>query len=398
MISGRTFNLACNFHATRDGAESANIESVMAAQRNPHPSQQALAQPPQPPFEPVRVTKSAAPPTATQGTARQSNASWDEPACQLIPKSSLESILGFQYGDPKIVPVDENSVPFGSLGIIALSSCQYATVAEHKSGVTLTVWYTKNLDPGIAKDYFFHYLQERLTGRDDVTVPGFPYPAVFRNAPRGTYFFKGGPNGLTILMVDSYVMPQDSTNGEEVHVARAKEIALKILGLPQPPKSLAASPPTAPAGIVTKPKVYWETYYRTDLIRQVFEGHFVASFDSAQQFKMLFTTYVEMFSAHCSAYLPARHEAFTITSQQTGQTSTVEVDPRFAPKYQQYFESLIRTAGQSPADALAIASGRVDASDYFAPGTDVMKFFQSETCQSAAMRQLGENLLRTAGN
>lgn len=30
------------------------------------------------------------------------------------------------------------------------------------------------------------------------------------------------------------------------------------------------------------------------------------------------------------------------------------------------------------------------------PGLDVIKFFKTETCQSAAMRQLGENLLRAA--
>jgi hypothetical protein len=41
-------------------------------------------------------------------------------------------------------------------------------------------------------------------------------------------------------------------------------------------------------------------------------------------------------------------------------------------------------------------SGKVSPTAYFDPGTDVIKFFETETCQSAAMRQLSENLLRAA--
>jgi hypothetical protein len=104
----------------------------------------------------------------------------------------------------------------------------------------------------------------------------------------------------------------------------------------------------------------------------------------------------------------ARHESVTITqvttktdrygnvvNQQEGQSATVEVDSRFALKYRKYGE-LLTSSQQSLGAAMGIMSGRVSASSYFDPGTDMIKFFGTETCQSAAMRQLSENLLRAA--
>ena len=41
-------------------------------------------------------------------------------------------------------------------------------------------------------------------------------------------------------------------------------------------------------------------------------------------------------------------------------------------------------------------SGNDSLSNMLAPGLDMQKFFATEKCQSAAMRQLGENLLRGA--
>jgi hypothetical protein len=431
-VAGKiTYGNCGAFQATRDQAKPAHLTRVVppngasaagssaAVVDNPTTRTARPTLPsaefPISPAAPAIKTTAAAPPPAAEGIVRTSTASWDKPACQLIPKASLESILGFQYSDPKIVPVDENSVPFGSLGIIASSCCRYVSAPEGKSGVVLTLWHTKDLDPALAKDYFYHYLEKKLTGRHDVTSPGFPYPAVFSNVDGGTYFFKGGPNGLTILMVESYV-PLDVTNGEEVHVDRAKKIALEILRLPQPTQALPASartttpaPSPATAGIISKPKAYWETYYRSELIMQVFDGNFSGDLNSSTQFRMLFGTYVDMFSEKCHAYLPARHETITlaqattktdrhgnVVSREEGQPWTVDVDSRFAPKYRQYAESLLATSPETLAGALAIASGRVSQSAYFAPGTDVITFFKIETCQSPAMHQFGENLLRAA--
>jgi hypothetical protein len=165
----------------------------------------------------------------------------------------------------------------------------------------------------------------------------------------------------------------------------------------------AAPAQLASQGLVRKSKAYWDAY-QTDLIRQVFDGGFGDAVDSYIQFRVLFDSYVDMFSKNCSASLPAHHEAVTVTqvtterdrygnvvSQVQGQSYTVEVDSRFAPYYREYHESLATSAA-----GLALASGRVSANTYLAPGLDMAKFVETESCKSAAMRQLGENLLRAA--
>jgi hypothetical protein len=183
---------------------------------------------------------------------------------------------------------------------------------------------------------------------------------------------------------------------------------------PAPPSAAAIAAyrkDSAPAvlaspGLVRKSQAYWSGY-GTDIIRQVFDGGFGYDLGTSPQFQLLFNTYVEFFSKQCRAYLPAHHEAVTITqvttkrdrygnviSQQNGQPATVEVDSRFAAKYRQYWKSLT-SPQQSLGVALGVMSGR-GANAYFDPGTDTIKFFETETCQSAATRQLGENLLRAA--
>jgi hypothetical protein len=171
----------------------------------------------------------------------------------------------------------------------------------------------------------------------------------------------------------------------------------------------AASPRVAPKGLVRKSERYWDAY-RTDIIRKVFDGGFGSDVDSSVEFKLLFTTYVESFSENCPGYLPPHHEVVTVTQvtsqknqygnvvgQEEGQPVTLQVDSRFAPYYRKYGESLTSSSSADTfASVFAVLSGRKTASDTFAPGLDIDQFFKTETCQSAAMRQLGENLLRAA--
>jgi hypothetical protein len=171
----------------------------------------------------------------------------------------------------------------------------------------------------------------------------------------------------------------------------------------------AASPRVAPKGLVRKSERYWDAY-RTDIIRKVFDGDFGSDVDSSVDFKVLFTTYVESFSENCSGYLPPHHEVVTFThvttqtnrygnvvSQEESQPGTCEVDSRFAPYYRKYGESLgSSSSGDAFAAALEVWSGKKTVSDTFAPAFDIKQFFKTETCQSAAMRQLGDNLLRAA--
>jgi hypothetical protein len=321
----------------------------------------------------------------------------EKTACQLIAKSTLESIVGVHFFAAKSGPADEKVVSLIAPRIIASSSCQYFA---DRGGVTLTIWYTEPFSPKIAKYDLLNYEEHNLTGGDDVTSRDFPYPAAFTSIGSGTYVFKNGPKGLTVLEVESNV---SATEGETAQVARDKKIALKILGLPGPQQRLSAH--AATGGIIYLPAAYWYAY-RTDIIRQVVEGDFQSDWDSSSQFQDAFATYVEGFSTHCRAYLPANHVTLRVTqtevrtngygnviSQRQLLGGTVEVDPRFVPKYQEYSES---DSAEGLADALAVASGRLTMDDIFAAANDMIKFFSIETCQSPVMHQLGENLLRAA--
>jgi len=175
----------------------------------------------------------------------------------------------------------------------------------------------------------------------------------------------------------------------------------------KPPATPATASASAAAALVSQPQNYWSGY-RTDLIRQVFDGGFGSDVDDDPQFKLLFNTYVEAFSSGCRAYLPAQHESVVVskvttrtdrygnvTQQSREQQGTVEVDSRFASKYRAYGNALSSSANGLSV-ALGVASGRSSLNDTMAPALDIFQFFKAEACQSPAMRQLGENLLRGA--
>jgi len=170
-----------------------------------------------------------------------------------------------------------------------------------------------------------------------------------------------------------------------------------------------ASPRIPPKGLVRKSERYWDAY-RTDIIRKVFDGDFGNDVDSSTEFKVLFTTYIESFSTNCPGYLPPHHEVVTVTrvtsqtnqygsvvGREEGQPVTLQVDSRFAPYYRKYGESLTSSSSADTfANVFAVLSGKKTPGDIFAPGLDVEQFFKTETCKSAAMGQLRENLLRAA--
>jgi hypothetical protein len=180
---------------------------------------------------------------------------------------------------------------------------------------------------------------------------------------------------------------------------------------PKPPaeKPPAVAPSTNASttpGIMNEPEGYWKSY-RTDLIRQVFDGGFGSDVDEDPRFKLLFNTYVEAFSSNCSAYVPAKHETVVVsevttrtdrygtTTQSVTPKGTVEVDSRFAAKYRQYANQLSSGANGFRV-AVGVSSGRTTVNDVMAPANDVQQFFKAEQCQSAAVLQMGENLLRGA--
>jgi len=174
-------------------------------------------------------------------------------------------------------------------------------------------------------------------------------------------------------------------------------------------EALKNAPPAqlASKGLVRKSAAYWDAY-QTDIIRQVFDGGFGSDVDNDRRFMLLFCTYVELFSKKCQAYMPAKHEPVTVTQltnrkwddngnliSQNSQSWMVEVDSRFVPKYNQ-FTGYLLSSKNGVAPALAVMSGKASLSDMLAPALDMRKFFTTETGSSAAMHQLGENLLRGA--
>jgi hypothetical protein len=93
QVTGKIASPLCGaFQATRDPAESANIDSAMAALRNPPTNHRASAQPQQPPSEPRGATKTATP---LPGAPAPQSASNQPPACQLISQADAESVVGF---------------------------------------------------------------------------------------------------------------------------------------------------------------------------------------------------------------------------------------------------------------------------------------------------------------
>jgi hypothetical protein len=189
------------------------------------------------------------------------------------------------------------------------------------------------------------------------------------------------------------------------------------------PKQLASK------DLVRKSQAYWDNY-RSDFIREVFDGGFASDVDDDPAFQSLFTDYVDLFSKNCAAYLPADHKTLTITTVTTRggvvvdtMSKTVEIDSRFIPKYvefsgvdpapgsEQEKEQTAKTiaiAGQilhrpgpshgtSFADANALL--HLTTAHGLFGGAEMDKFFATEvkaTGPSAALRQLGENLLRGA--
>ena len=184
--------------------------------------------------------------------------------------------------------------------------------------------------------------------------------------------------------------------------------------------------------LVRKSQAYWDVY-RNDFIREVFDGGFADDVDKDPAFQIMFINYVDEFSKNCAAHFPGDHQTVTIVTTTTTRrgsvvntqttTKTVEVDSRFIPKYvefsgvdpapgsEQEKEQTAKTFaiagrilnvgapshGTSPADANALL--RLMAAHGSMGGGGIDKFFATEvkaTGPSAALRQMGENLLRGA--
>jgi hypothetical protein len=184
------------------------------------------------------------------------------------------------------------------------------------------------------------------------------------------------------------------------------QAALATAAKEQTAKMKTAAPAQlASKDVVRKSQKYWDAYHG-DLIREVFDGGFGDGLGDNMQFQLLFTHYVEAFSRDCRDALPAKHETVAMTQfkevrnlygnllrKETLLSWTVDCDSRFAPYYKTYAKELEKRGG---AFAAAVAMHRATFSDLSDPVEDIERFFKTEKSKSAAMRQLGENLLRAA--
>jgi hypothetical protein len=373
QVAGKITYGSCGaFQATRDQAKSANMTSIIAPQASAAGTQatrQTNAQPATPPGQPSATSMTG----VYIGTY----------TCKGGPSKLKVSLIGAP--DDTLAGFFTIDLPYDGPRFTYKLTGRYAWGA-HEFLLTSVPW-----GPEPPADYSM----SRLTGKY--------YP--------GSDLLRGY---VTSAFCSDFWGKLDKSESPESIAAAMRTPPVPSPSRPQAPAEPSAAeikaalpPPAPPNGLVRKSKAYWGDY-RSDIIRQVFDGGFGYDVDESAQFQILFTSYVESFSKNCHTYLPANHEAVAITrvttktdrygnvaSQQEGQSATVDVDSRFAPKYRKYGESLT-SSQQSLGAALGIMSGRVSAGAYFDPGTDMIKFFQTEKCQSAAIRQLGENLLRGA--
>jgi len=194
------------------------------------------------------------------------------------------------------------------------------------------------------------------------------------------------------------IVAQEARSADEVAALKARDETVKNA----PPKQLASK------DLVRKSRLYWDGY-QTDMIREVFDGGFGAAMNENDQFQKVFCSYVEMLSAKFPDCLPANHVRVSITvrtnrkfDKQTGlliseenHDYTIDMDPRFVDTYVKFHDTQFNRVPMQGVIAAAQPGGAQHlVHDMMALVTDMQKFFADHACKSAAMRQLTENFLR----
>ncbi len=169
-------------------------------------------------------------------------------------------------------------------------------------------------------------------------------------------------------------------------------------------------------GVVYKSGKFWSAFDDFETPRRVFEGDFYGV-NTTYAFASYFTAYVEEFYKNCESALPPTKVPYDrpLVDEETGERITtdsyVEMDPRFYDAYRRYERR--RTAGQMAQGAGDIAEG-VEKGGAAGVGTILEGLVQGATqafnhanqmaaflrgrCNSATVRQMGENMLRAANN
>jgi hypothetical protein len=413
------------FEAVRDKDESANVDSLMAAAEASAASAvsttapaAAIAGAPAPaPGAPV-VRPGMLPQGVFNGTYTREN----EPPTKfkLTITRSNDNLGGMAAGTATIyLPTDSGTKAY-----------TYSLLGHYSErDFTLTVQDWETIPP---KD-FKHFKGMGFNGRFLSNMN--------QNTARIISVRESGANAS---MWDGLVVPQfeakwDATESADIKGAIAAQKAVgdadQIAAVKAQADVLKNAKPKqlASKDLVRKSQAYWKDY-RSDFIREIFDGGFADDVDRDPAFQSLFVDYVDLFSKNCAAYFPGAHKSVTITTVTTTThaggavdtettSKTVEVDSRFIPKYvefsgvdpapgsEQEKEQTAKTiaiAGQifhrgGPSHGVGFADANASlhllAAHGVSGGFEMGKFFATEvkaTGPSAALRQMGENLLRGA--
>jgi len=420
-----------NFVAVRDQAKSANVDSLMAAQASAG-SAVSTTEPAQAPTVAPVVRPGTLPQGVFNGTYTREN----EPPTRfkLTITRANDNLGGMAAGMATIY------LPTGS-GTKAYTYSLIGHYAERDFELKVNDWETippKDFKNFKAMGFNGRFLSNLNQNTARIISVQESRPNVASNV--GT---KNGPSKRPATDVTFFVPtfeaawdPKESADikgtlaaqkavGDADQIADLQEHAETIKNAQ--PKQLASK------DLVRKSPAYWDGY-RSDFIREVFDGGFADDVDSDPAFQSLFIDYVDLFSNTCAAYLPAGHHPITITTTTTttypgGATTTsttsktVDIDPRFIDKYAEYSgvdpepgseqekEQTAKTVsivgyifhrggpshGTSFADANALI--HLAAARGLLGGSGMKRFFATEIKArgpSAALRQMGENLLRGA--
>lgn len=182
-------------------------------------------------------------------------------------------------------------------------------------------------------------------------------------------------------------------------------------------------------GIVYKYDAYWAQYRNPDLARRIFDGDF-ANYVNTTDFRALFLGYAQLYTSRCEKHVKSFTTLYDSTrtnhrSEELPGTDIIvaksdpkivpfRIDSRFAKHYQGYEGELtnaymarvlgqMKEAGRGdrkrPSDMTAgdFAAAVKEERDYMTNMAGIFpEFFDKHLCESAAMTQLGENILRAA--
>jgi hypothetical protein len=403
----RSFN---KIEAKRDKEESAQVDKAMAAQVD---------------------------------AAGQAAVSTTTPAATAV-RPSIVGVFNGTYTradeQPTQFKLSITQVPYtgSARGVISLAGLATIYLPADSSTKPYTYSLKGTLD-GNGKFHLFVNDWETIPPKDFKNFKGMGFTGTFfsnvnQNTGRIASGEEGGPNAQFFL--PKFQAKWDAAESADIRgtIAAQKKVgdADQVAALKERAEAIKNAKPRqlASKDLVRKSQAYWDKY-GGDLIREVFDGGFASAIDEEDAFKQLFTSYVELYSKNCSAFLPPDHKIVTITTTTTFRgavvgttTTTLEIDSRFVEKYAEFIgvppapgsdkekEQTAKTLaiagrmllnrggpshGTSPADAAVLL--RRFAARGLGGVRDMDKFFETEVKAngpSAAMRQMGENLLRAA--